>query len=298
MNGILAVAGLMALAGGLILWRAAGLAGRRRVRHRLAAFTDAGHAPHSPFPLARLHVAALDRRFEMLGWNAPRVLPGAAGGLALLFGLVLVLAGLLPAALATTLGVAGMVKGLDILAARARTRFADGLPLVVDRLRQLITAGNGTTLAFDKALRTCPPHMARLLAPVAAAVAHGMPLSEALHQRAVRLASPDLFLLAAMVRTSTQFGGDFSAALAHFEAVLANRVRSRREIRALTSELRMTTFILLSLPVVAAGGIFLASPGYIAFFATAPQGLPALLYVAGSIATGVVLVSRLSRIEY
>jgi tight adherence protein B len=292
------LAAVLALSGGLILWLTLGDLESRRVRHRLAVFTgDAGHmAPSSP--LAGLHVAALDQRFEMLGWNAPRVLLAAAGGLALLFALILLLEGLVCASLATILAVTGLVKGLDIMAARARTRFADDLPLLVDRLRQLIIAGNGTTLAFSKALRTCPPHMARLLAPVAAALAHGMPLADGLHQRAARLASPDLFLLAAIVRISTQFGGDFSAALAHFEAVLANRVRSRREIRALTSELRMTTYILLSLPLVAATGIFFASPGYIEFFVTSPQGPAALLYVGGSIAIGVALVSRLSRIEY
>jgi tight adherence protein B len=292
------LAGLLTLGGGLILWLTLGDLERRRVRHRLAAFTGgAEHAAPSFLP-AGLHVAALDRRFEMLGWTAPRVLLVAAGGLVLLFALILVLKGLVAASLATILAVAALAKGLGAMADRAGTRFADDLPLVVDRLRQLIVAGNGTTLAFTKTLRTCPPHMARLLAPVAAAVAHGMPLSEALHQRAAHLASPDLFLLAAIVRVSTQFGGDFSAALAHFEAVLANRVRSRREIRALTSELRMTTYILLSLPLVAATGIFFASPSYIKFFVTAPQGLPALLYVGGSIAIGVVLVSRLSRIEY
>lgn len=301
MTGLHLLSALLALCGLFTLRLAFGDRERWRIRQRLAAIigSHAGVGGPGMLPLiGELHVAALDRRFELLGWSPLPVLLLSGGGLALLFCLVLLLDGLLSASLATVIAVAALVKMLDLLAQRTRNRFADDLPLAIDRLRQLIIAGNGMTLAFTKALRACPPHLARLLGPVALSIEHGMPLSEALHQRAARLASPDLFLLAAIVKTSTQFGGDFSSALQHFETVLHNRVRSRREIRALTSELRMTTFILLALPVVTAMGIFFANRQYIRFFIEAPQGLPALVYIAGSIGIGVLLVCRLSRVEY
>lgn len=302
MTALLVLSAGLALAGALILWATITDRRRRKVRYRLASIAVRGPGqamqPAVPFMAPRLHLAALDRHLEILGWRPARALSSAGGGLLLLFGLIALLQGPLSASLATVLAVAAMVKGLHILAGWARTRFAEDLPLMVDRLRQLIVAGNGITLAFNKALRSCPPHAARLLAPVSLAVDHGMSLSDALHQRAVRLVSPDLFLLAAIVKTSTQFGGDFSSALKHFEAILSNRIRCHREIRALTSELRMTTLILLSLPVVTALGIFFANRDYIRFFVEAPQGPPALIYVGGSIALGVFLVTRLSSVEY
>jgi tight adherence protein B len=129
-------------------------------------------------------------------------------------------------------------------------------------------------------------------------ISHGVPLYDALHQRAARLKIAELFLFTAIVRTNMRFGGDLSSSLAHFETTLLNRKRAKKEFKAMTAELRMTTIILMALPVVAGVGIFLSNPHYLEFFVKAPQGMPAAIYVCLSIVVGLYFIRKLTKVEY
>jgi tight adherence protein B len=295
---------LLAACGGLLLWDYASNIRRQAVLRRLAAISSplgnelTGGSTTIAGPLLS-QLGFLESHFEILGWRySDKKLVYTGLALVLILGIQSFLYGLI-AALPVTAAIAlAMVKGLAFLANRKASAFVDEFSGFVDRLRQLVIAGNSATIAFDKALKNCSPLQYRFLNPVSALVSHGVPLYDALQNRSARLNIPELFLFTAIIRTNMRFGGDLSSSLSHFESPLLNRVRAKKEFRAMTSELRMTTLILMLLPFVAGIGIFFSNRRYIEFFVTAPQGAMAIVYIGGSIALGFYLINKLTKVRY
>ena len=246
-----------------------------------------------------LRLGDFESYFELLGWQyTDRKLIYLTAVLAAIFAVQWFFFGLLLSVAVIVAALFATLFGIRALAQRKASNFVDEFPDFVDRIRQLVIAGNSVTTAFDKALKYCTPLQLRFLNPVATMVAHGVPLYDALHQRAIRLNVAELFLFTAIVRTNMRFGGDLSASLSHFETTLLNRMRALKEFRAMTSELRMTTVILMAMPVLAGIGIFMLNPHYLEFFVKAPQGMPAAIYVCVSVVAGLVFIKKLTKVEY
>jgi tight adherence protein B len=301
---LIAISALLAACGGLLLWDYAADSRRHMVALRLKTISEgtpggaAGGSAASALPFL-FRLGDFESYFEILGWRyADKKLIYLAGAFALIFAVQWFFFGILASLAAIVAALFATFFGIRALVRRKTSNFVDEFPDFVDRIRQLVIAGNSITTAFDKALRYCSPLQRRFLSPVATMVSHGAPLYDALHQRAVRLNVAELFLFTAIVRTNMRFGGDLSASLEHFETTLLNRVRAHKEFKAMTSELRMTTVILMALPLVAGVGIFLLNPHYLDFFTKAPQGRPAAIYVGISVLIGLYLVKKLTKVEY
>src|SRR5690606_7845074 len=104
-------------------------------------------------------------------------------------------------------GLGGAWAALQLIGKRHAAAFAEGLPHLLDAIRQLLIAGNSFHQALLKALEGASPAVRRYLHPAERRIRNGAPIADALTWTAARLGSNEVHMLAAAVRTNARFGG-------------------------------------------------------------------------------------------
>jgi Flp pilus assembly protein TadB len=163
-----------------------------------------------------------------LGWN----LAGPVGGVA---------------------GAAGIPLAVQAILARRvaahRGQFEEHLKDIILALASGVRAGLSVRRAIEEAGRDAGPPLDRVLQEVGNRLSVGEPLEVALGGMADRLDLPDISLVVTVLAVHRRTGGDLSAMLEEVADVVADRIRSRREVRALTAQGRASGAVLAVLPV-------------------------------------------------
>jgi tight adherence protein B len=153
-------------------------------------------------------------------------------------------------------GVAGAVGGPAaverVLARRmatARVRAEEHLREAILGLAAGVRAGLSVRRAVEEAARDAGPPLDGAFRRVVGRLAVGEPLEASLGELADRLDLPDIGLVVTVLAVHRRTGGDLPAMLEEVADVVGDRVRSRREIRALTAQGRASGAILAVLPV-------------------------------------------------
>jgi tight adherence protein B len=268
------------------------------VDRRLAALLPADAAPRArarpiSMPdrlaplLARAQFEPTIERLRLIGW------------LLLIAALAaLVLAGPI-AALAVVLGLPA--AALAALRARAASRteaLIEALPHYIDAVRQLQAVGNSLAQALERALTDAPPPVRSCFVPAARRLAMGAPLGETMQQLAERLHIPELSMLAAAIRTNLRYGGSIGAVLHNLSNILRDRARLRWELKAATSEARVSSRVLIAMPLLAMILLVVMNPGYVAFFTGDPRGHRLALVALGLEGLGVLVLRRVLRLDF
>jgi tight adherence protein B len=184
----------------------------------------------------------------------------------------LLLLGWLAAAVVMMIEVAGGFLALRIVAQRRIAGFVDGLPFFLDTVRQMLTTGSSVQTALIRATENAGPGMQRYLQPMVRRIQNGAAVGDSATWLAERLNVLELHMFATAIQTNVRYGGRLSLVLANLIAVLRDRARVIRELKAATAETRMSAIILGALPVVAGTFITLSNPSYTRFFFATTQG--------------------------
>lgn len=215
----------------------------------------------------------------------------AAGVTSLLFGMT---AG--AAVVGFALGFGWIV--LEFIAERRVNAFTESLPPYLDRLRQLLRTGNSPSQAVVRAADDAPHALGRYMAPAIRRIEHGVPIGEALKRVADRLDIIPLYMFATAVETHAQYGGRLTDMLNNLIELMQTRDRVERELKAATSETRMSVSVLIALPLLVAVGLFAFNPTYVSFFWNDPDGQDLAMIMIGLQAVGVLVMRRLSKIKF
>lgn len=120
----------------------------------------------------------------------------------------------------------------------------DVLALVVGSLR----AGHGLTAALDLVSKELNPPASEEFGRVAREVGFGLSQSEALNNLAERMSSEDMQLIITAMNISQLVGGDLSQVLEKISTTIRDRQQVHDEIRVLTTQQRLTSYLLVGLP--------------------------------------------------
>ena len=143
---------------------------------------------------------------------------------------------------------------VDVVAERwqrrtSASRDADALPDVVDAIARAVRTGASPAAALSEAAATAPPSLGASLVAVVTAAGRGVPFVAAVDRWAA--AGVDgAALVAAAVAVTSSAGGDPSRALTGVADTLRDRRALRREVRALSSQARLSALVLAVAPVV------------------------------------------------
>jgi tight adherence protein B len=113
----------------------------------------------------------------------------------------------------------------------------------------------------------------------------GLPLDAALRPIARRMACPDIQQLALVATLNQRAGGNMAEVLELIAEGARERADLRREIRTLTSQARMSRWIVTGLPVAVLGLLLLIRPAYLSPLVHTTAGIVVLC-----VATGMVLL--------
>ena len=161
--------------------------------------------------------------------------------------------------------VCGMILPLFVLKVlRSRrqkafgAQFADALDIIVRSLR----AGHPVPIAITMVARESPDPVGTEFGIVADEITYGADLETAMRNLYFRIGQDDLPLFVTAVAIQGSTGGNLGEILENLSAVIRQRFKMRRKIRALAAEGRASAMILSSLPIVMFAIVQIVSPEF------------------------------------
>jgi tight adherence protein B len=241
----------------------------------------------------------LAQRFARAGWEPTKKTAAAAGA-----GLLLTLAGAAAAAglLAGLLAATTLIlSGLAVLEYRAGTRvrrLSECMLGFLERMRQLLAVGNSLAVALERAVENSPPIVAQCLTPTLRRIANGSGVAESIERCAADMDLYELHLLATATRTNLRFGGSMTAILRNIIENIRKRASIERELRANTTQIRASAWVLGLLPVLVATLVMLTNRDYSRWFMATDKGHSMILYAIASQLAGVWCMRMITRTRY
>jgi tight adherence protein B len=134
----------------------------------------------------------------------------------------------------------------------------DVLTLVVGSLR----GGHALLTALDLVSKELGAPASEEFERVLREIGFGLSQSEALNNLVARMETDDLQLIVTAVNISHEVGGNLSLVLEKITETLRERIRLQGEIRVLTTQQRLTSYVLAALPFVLAIVLGVMNPGW------------------------------------
>ncbi len=197
-------------------------------------------------------------------------------------------------------GCAGLLPYLYVRrAAKKRLRqLEEQLPQAVDMIAVSLRAGHALTTGLLMVADDLPDPLGGEFRLLHDQQTYGKPLPDVLREFAVRVPLLDARLFVTAVLTQRETGGNLAEVLDKLAAVILERFRIRRQVRAMSAHGRVTGLVLTLLPPVLAGVLLIIAPAHIRILFTDPLGRQ---MVAGALtlqAIGTLVIRRIVNIEF
>ncbi|MDR6427026.1 tight adherence protein B [Variovorax paradoxus] len=313
---------LLLAAAGLLLWqwakgRQARQAATRHLDQQILASTAA--AVQTPMPLRDLPSDALmtDPWLEtdasatasepagllerampewLIGVIEPRMAALGLVAIVMLAALAGLFGGWIAALSALTLLALLAVFAIWLRLQKFRRKLVSQLPGYIDAMVRLITIGNSTQAAFQLAIATTEAPLRGQLERAASLVRAGMDLDRALHQTASSVRVEEMFLLASILGLGVRYGGRSDLLLERVGNFMRDREQAEHELLAMSSETRLSAWILGLLPVSVGAFFILTNPSYFLGMWNDGTGRMMVLSAAGFQLFGAALLYRLAKL--
>lgn len=198
--------------------------------------------------------------------------------------------------------LAAAIAGTPVLwlyrqASQRRNAFEKKFPEALDYISRAMRAGHSLTSAIDMVGKEFAAPIGSEFRTVSDETAFGIPFKDAIGRLADRVNSNDLniFVISLMIQHET--GGNLTELLDGLAKTIRERIKLRGKIRTLSSEGRLSAWVLGSMPFAFAGILMLINPGYISLLWTTPRGQTLVLVGGGLMTAGIFLLSRVTQIK-
>jgi tight adherence protein B len=200
----------------------------------------------------------------------------------------------------SALGVVGYLAPaflVRIRKERRRNKLEGQLEEALTLVSSSLKAGFGLLQSLDQAAQQIKHPLATELKRAIHDINVGSSMEEALLTLSQRANSYDLEIVITAVIIQRTVGGNLGEILNNVAHTMRERGRIRGQIRSLTSQQRMTGYILAALPIAIAGILFLVAGDYMMPLFTTVAG-QVLLVAAGTIELiGALVIKRILAIE-
>lgn len=168
--------------------------------------------------------------------------------------LVVVIAG------AIAVGIPMMV--ISNLAQRRRKRMEEQFPIAIDIFTRSLRAGHPIASAIHLITEEMEDPIGSEFGLVSDEVSYGAELTDALSAMAERWNLEDMRMFVVSVSVQSETGGNLAEILGNLSDVIRSRASMYMKVRALSSEGRMSGWMLTVLPVLTLISMFLMNPGF------------------------------------
>ena len=170
-----------------------------------------------------------------------------------------------------------LVASVPLIYARQKkvkrlAQFEQQFPDALDMLNSALRAGLAMTGAIQIVADEAPDPVAQEFRVLFEENRLGLDMREALKKFAARVDSSELHLFVTAVILQRETGGNLAEILERTAAIIRDRFRILGDVRTLTSQARMSGFILTILPLAMAGIIMFVAPDYLKGLLADPIG--------------------------
>ena len=151
---------------------------------------------------------------------------------------------------------------ISAIGQRRRKKVEEQFPISLDVFIRALRAGHPVASAIDLLTKELPDPIGSEYGLVADEVAYGADLADSLAAMAERWDLEDIRMFVVSLSVQTETGGNLAEVLENLASVVRARASLFLKVRALSSEGRMTGWILTILPVAAFVGLFLINPAF------------------------------------
>jgi tight adherence protein B len=166
---------------------------------------------------------------------------------------------------------------LIVLKSRRLKSFTEQLGDCLITISNALRAGYSFQQTIEVISKEMEPPIGSEFAMINHEIVMGVPLEEALENANKRIGSSDFELVVTAVLIQREVGGNLAQVLDNISYTIVERIRMRREIVALTSQGRMSAFVLLALPFVAGFVMFSLNPKNFMIIFEEPMGQIAVI---------------------
>ncbi|WP_328993412.1 VWA domain-containing protein [Kribbella sp. NBC_01245] len=173
---------------------------------------------------------------------------------------------------------------LSIRISRRRAAFGEQLPDVLQLIVGSLRSGFSLAQAIDSVVRDGTQPAAAEFSRALAETRIGVQLEDGLDHVADRMECGDLHWVVMATRIQREVGGNLAEVLKNTVDTMRERAQTRRQIRTLSAEGRLSGYIIVGLPIVLGTWLTWSKPEYMSPLFTTPVGL---MVVAGG---GVLII--------
>jgi tight adherence protein B len=247
-------------------------------------------------------VRALDRVIVQSGldWTVSKVLLGCI--VLGVVGLIAMVTGahqswLFSAATGAVLGATPLMY-VYYTRSKRMAKLEQQLPEALDLMIRALRAGH----AFSSALKMAGEEMAEPIAGEFATVHDevnfGVSLEQALTHLSERVPLTDLRYFVVAVLIQRESGGNLTEILGNLSRLIRERLKLMGKVKVLTSEGRMSAWILCMMPFFIAGVLNFANPGFMTPLWTDPIGISIIKYMLGLMLIGILIMRKIIKIRF
>jgi tight adherence protein B len=187
---------------------------------------------------------------------------------------------------------------LGLKASRRRTAFVNQLEGSLQLMASSLRSGQSFLQALTSVARDSPEPSREEFTRVLNESRVGRDVGQALDEMAVRMGSADLVWVAEAIAINREVGGNLALILDRVTDTIRERNQVRRQVAVLSSEGRISAFVLMALPVGIAGFLSVSSPEYIGRLVESPLGWTMLGVSAVMLLLGGLWLRKLVRIAF
>jgi len=154
------------------------------------------------------------------------------------------------------------ITALRFMKKRRHKVFGMQLPEALELITRGLKAGHPVSVAVAMVAREMPDPIGTEFGVVADEVTYGSDLVSALQSMHVRVGHEDLPLFVTAVSIQSTSGGNLREILDGLAAVIRDRGKLRRKVRAISTEGRMSAYILTAVPALFFVGIMVLMPQF------------------------------------
>lgn len=195
--------------------------------------------------------------------------------------------------IAATAAIAIPLMFISRRAEKRRKRMEEQFPVALDVFTRALRAGHPVASAIDLLTQEMEDPLGSEFGMVSDEVAYGANLTDALLGLAERWDLDDVRMFVVSLSLQSETGGNLAEILSNLSTVIRDRASLYMKVRALSSEGRMSGWMLTLLPMLTLLSMFAVNPGFYLDVAGDPLFVPGFSALLLLYAIGVYIIRRM-----
>jgi tight adherence protein B len=188
-------------------------------------------------------------------------------------------------------------KVLSNIIHKRNIKFINMFPDVLDMIVRSVKSGFPVSSAINMVVENMDDPVKSEFRQLADEIALGRSLSDALDRLAVRINEQDIKFFVVVLKIQQETGGNLAEIMSNLSGIIRKRKQLRQKIRAMTSEGRITGYILAGIPLIVFAALFIMSPKHLDPLFYTEMGNKIFAVAVGLIVISQVIVRRMVNID-